>query len=270
MASPRVEAMADDKQKAAAKAAKAEARTAKLAKRKQTWSQLWQAFNMQRNQDKKLLPLMILSIVGVAALFFLIGLIWGAQWFTLILGIGLGFVLAMYIFSRRLEKSMYDRVGDQPGAAGWALDNLRNTVGIVWHTKQGVAMNRTLSGIVHRVVGNPGVVLVAEGSPSATKELVNQQKRRLDRLAGDVPVYEIYVGDEEGQVPLKNLQRELLKLPRNYKKNEVYSVNARIEAMDTIGSSAPGAGLPKGPVPKGANLSGMNRRMRRASERRAK
>ncbi|QGU05050.1 DUF4191 domain-containing protein [Corynebacterium comes] len=262
--------MADDKQKAAAKAAKSEAKAAKRGKFKQTWSQFWQAFNLQRKQDKKLLPLMILAIVGLGALFFLLGLIWDAQWFMLPLGIGMGIVLAMYIFSRRLESSMYDRVGDQPGAAGWALDNLRNTVGIVWHSKQGIAMNRTLSAIVHRVVGNPGVVLVAEGSPAAAKELMNQQKRRLDRLAGDVPVYEIYVGDGEGQVPLKNLQRELLKLPRNYKKNEVYAVNARIEAMDTIGSSAPGAGLPKGPMPKGANLSGMNRRMRRASERRSK
>ena len=80
----------------------------------------------------------------------------------------------------------------------------------------------------------------------------------------------MYVGDGEGQVPLKNLQRELLKLPRNYRKNEVYSVNAKIEAMDTIGSSQPGAGLPKGPLPKGGNLSGMNRRMRRANERRGK
>jgi len=262
--------MADDKQKAAAKAAKAEARAAKRAKSKETRAQLWQAFNIQRKQDKMLVPLMVLSVVGVAALLFLIGLAWGGQWFTLILGIFLGAVLAMYIFSRRLEKTMYDRVGDQPGAAGWALDNLRNTVGIVWHTKQGVAMNRSLSAIVHRVVGNPGVVLVAEGSQSAAKTLVNEQKRRLDRLAGDVPVYEMYVGDGEGQVPLKNLQRELLKLPRNYRKNEVYSVNAKIEAMDTIGSSQPGAGLPKGPLPKGGNLSGMNRRMRRANERRGK
>ncbi|AJE33641.1 hypothetical protein B842_08960 [Corynebacterium humireducens NBRC 106098 = DSM 45392] len=262
--------MADDKQKAAAKAAKAEARAAKRAKSKETRAQLWQAFNIQRKQDKMLVPLMVLSVVGVAALLFLIGLAWGGQWFTLILGIFLGAVLAMYIFSRRLEKTMYDRVGDQPGAAGWALDNLRNTVGIVWHTKQGVAMNRSLSAIVHRVVGNPGVVLVAEGNTNAAKELVNQQKRRLDRLAGDVPVYEMYVGDGEGQVPLKNLQRELLKLPRNYRKNEVYSVNAKIEAMDTIGSSQPGAGLPKGPLPKGGNLSGMNRRMRRANERRSK
>src|SRR5699024_1111937 len=126
-----------------------------------------------------LVPLMVLSVVGVAALFFLIGFAWGGQWFMLVLGIGLGAVLAMYLFSRRLEKTMYDRVGDQPGAAGWALDNLRNTVGIVWHTKQGVAMNRSLSAIVHRVVGNPGIVLVAEGNTNAAKELVNQQKRRL-------------------------------------------------------------------------------------------
>lgn len=262
--------MADDKQKAAAKAAKADARAAKRAKGRETRSQMWQAFTIQRKQDKKLIPLMVLSVVGVAALFFLIGLAWGGQWFMLILGLGLGAVLAMYIFSRRLEKTMYDRVGDQPGAAGWALDNLRNTVGIVWYTKQGVAMNRSLTAIVHRVVGNPGVVLVAEGSAAATKDLVNQQKRRLDRLAGDVPVYEIFVGDGEGQVPLKNLQRELLKLPRNYRKNEVYSVNAKIEAMDTIGSSQPGAGLPKGPLPKGGNMAGMNRRMRRANERRSK
>ncbi len=262
--------MADDKQKAADKAAKAEARAAKRAKSRETRSQLWQAFNIQRKEDKLLVPLMVLSVVGVAALFFLIGLAWGGQWFMLVLGIGLGAVLAMYLFSRRLEKTMYDRVGDQPGAAGWALDNLRNTVGIVWHTKQGVAMNRSLSAIVHRVVGNPGIVLVAEGNTNAAKELVNQQKRRLDRLAGDIPVYEMYVGDGEGQVPLKNLQRELLKLPRNYRKNEVYSVNAKIEAMDTIGSSQPGGGLPKGPLPKGGNLSGMNRRMRRASERRGK
>ena len=222
-----------DKQKAAAKAAKSEERAAKRAKRKQTWGQFWQAFNLQRKQDKKLIPLMLLAIVGMALLFFLIGLLWGGQWFMLPLGIGLGFVLAMYIFSKRLEGSMYEKVGDTPGAAGWTLENMRNTVGIVWHTKTGVAMNTQMDS-VHRVVGNPGVVLVGEG---------------------------------EGQVPLKKLQRELLKLPRNYKKNEVYSVNAKIEAMDRIGTGTPGAGLPKGPMPKAANMGGMNRRIKRANKR---
>lgn len=255
-----------DKQKAAAKAAKSEEKTAKRAKRKQTWGQFWQAFNLQRKQDKKLIPLMLLAIVGVALLFFLIGLLWGGQWFMLPLGIGLGFVLAMYIFSKRLEGSMYEKVGDTPGAAGWTLENMRNTVGIVWHTKTGVAMNTQMDS-VHRVVGNPGVVLVGEGAPHRVKPLMDQQKKRLNRLAGDVPVYEVLVGEGEGQVPLKKLQRELLKLPRNYKKDEVYSVNAKIEAMDRIGTGSPGAGLPKGLMPKAANMGGMNRRIKRANKR---
>ena len=57
-----------------------------------------------------------------------------------------------------------------------------------------------------------------------------------------------------------------MKLPRNYKKNEAASLAARIEAMDHIGNG-PGAALPKGPLPKGAKMSGMNRRARRQSER---
>ncbi len=260
--------MADAK-KAADKAAKKEVRAAKRAKRKQTWSQFWQAFNIQRKNDKKLIPLMLLAIIGVSLVFFLIGLLWGGQWFMLILGIGLGFMLAMYIFSRRLEGSMYDRVSDNPGAAGWALENMRNTVGIVWHTKTAVAANTQMDA-VHRVIGNPGVVLVGEGAPHRLKPLFSQQKKRLNRLAGEVPVYELIVGDGEGQVPLKKLQREMLKLPRNYKKNEVYAVAAKIEAMDPVGQNSPGAGLPKGPLPKAANMGGMNRRMRRANERKQK
>lgn len=260
--------MADAK-KAADKAAKKEERAAKRAKRKQTWSQIWQAFNLQRKQDKKLIPLMILALLGSALVFFLLGLLWGGQWYMLVLGIGVGLVLAMFIFSRRLQSSMYDRVGDTPGAAGWTLENMRNTVGIVWQTKTAVAAN-TQMDVVHRVIGNPGIVLVGEGVPHRLKPMFEQQRKRLNRLAGGVPVYEIIVGEGEGQVPLKKLQREMVKLPRNYKKAEVYSVAAKIEAMDNVGAGSPGAGLPKGPVPKGANMSGMNRRMRRASERKKK
>ncbi len=41
--------------KAALKAAKKQERAAKRQQRKQTWSQMWQAFNMQRKQDKALI-----------------------------------------------------------------------------------------------------------------------------------------------------------------------------------------------------------------------
>lgn len=260
-----------DRDKAAQKAAKKEQRAAKRAQRKQTWSQMWQAFQMQRKRDKKLIPLMVLAVVGVAAALFLIGLLWGGQWYMLVIGIMLGLVLAMFIFTRRLENSMYDQVGDTPGAAGWTLENMRNTVGVAWVTKTGVAAN-TQMDTIHRVVGNPGVVLVGEGNPSRLKPMMAKEHKRVDRLLAGVPIYEVYVGSDEeaGQVPLKKLQRHMLKFPRNYKKNEVYSVNAKVEAMDAVHGGNM-AGMPKGPVPRQAqNMAGMNRRMRRMQERRGK
>ena len=109
--------MADGKN-AAAKAAKKEEKAAKRAARRQNFSQIWQAFNIQRKQDKLLIPLMVGAILGFGLLFFLIGLLWNGQWFMLVTGILVGIAVAMWIFSRRLQNNMYDRASEQPGAAG--------------------------------------------------------------------------------------------------------------------------------------------------------
>ena len=265
-----VVAMAKDKKATAAeKSAKKEQRAAKRTKRKQTRSQIWQAFNLQRKRDKKLIPLMLAAILGVALLFFLIGLLFNGQWFMLVPGILFGFVLAMFIFTRRLEGSMYEEVGDTPGAAGWTLENMRNTMGIVWLTKTGIAANPQMD-TVHRVVGNPGIVLVGEGDPKRLKPMMEKERKRIDRLVAGVPIHEILVGSGEGQVPPKKLQRTLLKLPKNYRKEEVYSVNAKLEAMDNV-RGGQRAGLPKGPMPHQAqNMAGMNRKMRRMQQRKGK
>ena len=75
--------MAKDKDaRALEAAAKKEQRTAKRAQRKQTRSQVWQAFNMQRKRDKMLIPIMLLAIVGVALAFFLIGLLFNCLLYT--------------------------------------------------------------------------------------------------------------------------------------------------------------------------------------------
>lgn len=257
--------MAKD-EKAAAAAAKKEEKAAKRAKRKRNMSALWQAFNMQRKRDKKLIPLMLLALVVPAVALFLIGLLFHGQWFMLAIGIGLGVVAAMWVFSRRIESTMFDEAAGSPGAAGWVLENMRNTIGVIWFTKTAVAAN-THMDVVHRVVGVPGVVLVAEGKRHRVKPLLEQQKRRIHRLADAVPIYEVFVGDGDDEVQLKNLQRHMLKLPRNYRKNDVYPINARIEAMDSRTGGAGNPGLPHGPLPKQASMSGMNRRARRAAER---
>ncbi|OFP86260.1 DUF4191 domain-containing protein [Corynebacterium sp. HMSC059E07] len=257
--------MAND-DKASLKEAKKQERAAKRAQRKQNWSQMWQAFNMQRKQDKALIPIMLAAFLGMGLLFFLIGMLFNGQWFMLILGLGIGAILAMFLFTRRLERDMYKKVEDQPGAAGWALEQqLRNTVGVVWKVKTGVAATRQ-QDLIHRVIGNSGVIFVVEGDRKRVGPTLNRLKKRVDRMAGGVPVYEVFVGNGEDEVPVSKLRSHIMKLPRNYNKNETYDNIRRIEAMDDLPGTTPG--LPKGPMPRQAqNMAGLNRRMRRMQER---
>lgn len=247
-----------------AKEEKKAQRSAKRAQRKQTRSQMWQAFNIQRKQDNKLIPYMLLALLLPAVLLFLLGFVWGNKWLWLIIGLILGATLAMLVFSRRLQRSVYDRASGQAGAAGWALDNMRDGVGMKWVTKQGVQVNNHMD-LVHRVVGTPGVVLVGEGEKQRIKPMMDKERRRLARIVGDTPIYEVVSGEGEDEVPIKKLQRHLMRLPRNIKKQEVDSLASRIESLDNVHGNM---GMPKGPIPNQAKVQkGMNRRARRAAQR---
>lgn len=234
--------------KAAAKAARKEA---SRARRKQ----LWQAFQMQRKEDKLLLPYMIGAVVLLVGLAVLIGLLTGSLVFVLPLGIVLGVLIAFIIFGRRVQKTVFTKAEGQAGAAAWALDNMRGQ----WRVKQAVTGTAHLDAI-HRVIGKPGVILVAEGAPHRTKSLLAQEKKRIARLVGDTPIYDVTVGNEEGQVPLKSLERHLNKLPNNINKARIDALESRLAAL---GGKQPGPGMPKGPMPQGAKMRNVQRAARR-------
>ena len=63
-------------------------------------------------------------------------------------------------------------------------------------------------------VGRPGVVLVGEGSPNRLASLLAAEKKRVARVAYEVPITEFQVGNEEGQIPISKLQRKIMRLPR--------------------------------------------------------
>ena len=240
-------------------AEKKAAKKAARAARRERFSQIWQALQMQRREDKALLPLMIGAVVGTAVVLFLVGLLIGQEWFLLPTGILLGILLAIVIFGRRVQNNVYSKANGQPGAAGWALDSMRGQ----WRVTQAVAGTTHLDA-VHRVIGRPGVVLVAEGAPHRTKGLLAQEKKKVARVAGQVPIYELTVGDEEGQVPLAKLQRRMAKLPRNIDRSQMDTLEKRMAAL----ASRTGPAMPKGPVPKGAQTKGMQRTARRADRAR--
>lgn len=241
--------MAGKQDKEAAKEAKREKRAAGKARR----GQFFEAFKMQRREDPLLIPWMAGSIVVVAGALFGIGFLFDMQWALLPLGVVLGLLLAVIIFGRRVQRTVFAKADGQPGAAAWALENLRGK----WKVTPTVAATTQLDA-VHRVLGHPGVVLVAEGAPHRVKTLLAQEKKRVARLIGETPIYDFTIGHEDNQVPLKKLQSHLTKLPRNLKPAQVDALEAKLAALGSRG-----AAMPKGPMPAGAKMRNVQRTIRR-------
>lgn len=241
--------MAGQQDKEAVKQAKKEKRAASKARR----GQLWEAFKMQRKEDKALIPWMVGAILVITGVVFGIGFFFNAQWVLLPLGLVLGALAAMIIFGRRVQKTVYSKADGQPGAAAWALENLRGR----WKVTPTVAATTQLDA-VHRVLGGPGVVLVAEGAPHRVKTLLAQEKKRVSRLVGDTPIYDVIIGHDEGEISLKKLQSYLMKLPRNLKPAQVDALEAKLAALGSRG-----AAMPKGPMPAGAKMRNVQRTIRR-------
>ncbi len=249
--------MAKSRNAQAAKAAKAEAKAARKATARERRAQLWQAFNMQRKEDKRLLPYMIIAFVLVTGASVAGGVAAGGFTMALMipLGVVLGALLAFIIFGRRAQRSVYRKAEGQTGAAAWVLDNLRGK----WRVTPGVAATGHFDA-VHRVIGRPGVILVAEGSASRVKPLLAQEKKRTARVVGEVPIYDVVVGNNDGEVPLAKLERHLTRLPNNITVKQMDSLESRLTAL---GSRAGAAAMPKGPMPTAAKMRGVQRTVRR-------
>jgi len=249
--------MAKPRTAAENKAARAQAQAARKAAAKERRAQLWQAFNIQRQEDKRLLPYMIGAFVLIVGISVGVG-VWagGMTMLTLIpLGVLLGGLVTFIIFGRRAQKSVYRKAEGQTGAAAWVLDNLRGK----WRVTPGVAATGHFDA-VHRVVGRPGVILVGEGSAARVKPLLAQEKKRTARLVGDVPIYDVVVGNGEDEVPLGKLERHLTRLPANINVKQMDSLESRLAAL---GSRAGAAAMPKGPLPNAGKMRGMQRTVRR-------
>jgi hypothetical protein len=164
-----------------------------------------------------------------------------------------GGLAALIVFGRRAQGSAYRQVEGQPGAAAWVLEGMRGN----WQVTSGVAGTPQMDA-VHRVLGRPGIILVAEGAPSRVGRLLAQEKKKIARVVGDTPIYDIVVGDDEGQVPLRKLSSHVMKLPRNLTPAEVNTLNRRMSAL-----GGPKMPVPGGPLPGGRQMTVSQRQVRR-------
>jgi Domain of unknown function (DUF4191) len=212
-----------------------------------------QAYSLTRKNDPKLPWVMLIVFVAVAAVVELIGILLSSPFVFIPLAVVLGALAALIIFGRRAQGSAYRQVEGQPGAAAWVLEGMRGD----WQVSAGVAGTTQLDA-VHRVLGRPGVILVAEGAPSRVRPLLAQEKKKIARVAGDAPIYDILVGDEEGQVPLRKLSAHVMKLPRNLNGGQLNALRKRLSALG--GARMP---VPGGPLPGGRQMTVSQRQVRR-------
>jgi uncharacterized protein DUF4191 len=192
-----------------------------------------------RKSNPRALPLIVLAGVGVLAVFVIVGLFTGLLGFLTPLGLLFGLMVSMILFGRYAQSAQYKAVEGQPGAAAAIMQSMRGG----WTVTPAVSANRSMD-VVHRAVGKPGVVLVGEGSPNRLPSLLAAEKKRVSRVAFDVPIYDLQVGDEEGQIPIRKLQRKLMRLPRNLKGPAVADLNYRLKALPQSLQA------PKGPMPR--------------------
>jgi F0F1-type ATP synthase assembly protein I len=233
------------------------ARGAKRERRRETWRNLRQAFTLTRQNDPRFLPYLVMSgVVGAAVGYLIVFFITGSPYFGIPIALMVGLLAAMFVFSRRAQHSMFAQAEGQPGAAGWMLQQqLRGD----WRLTQAVAGTTQLDA-VHRLVGRPGVVLVGEGAQHRVRGLIAQEKKKVARLSGDTPIYDIIVGTGEGEVRLAKLNRYLVKLPTNLSKEQVTALDKRLSALGGARNQ-----LPQGPLPPGAKMRNLQRTVRRKS-----
>lgn len=207
-------------------------------------AQIKQTYQITKKADPKIAWILIGCFFGPFVVLLGVGFLIDYPILLGFLGFMTGLTLTAWIFGRRAERAVYGQIEGQPGAAAASLNMLRRG----WTVTPAVAFNKQ-QDLVHRVVGRPGVILVGEGNHTRVRTLLNQEKRKVARVAPDISVHEVIAGSGEGEVPLRKLPRTVTKLPKSITAGQVNELNHRLKALGAQQGALP---IPKGPMPRSA------------------
>jgi len=185
----------------------------------------------------------ILILVAVIVMGWFVGIWLGHPVYFAILGAPLGILAAFFALTRFANSAAFSSIQGQVGAGASVLMSIRKG----FTTTPAVSVSRN-QDMVHRTVGRLGIIVVGEGSP-AVRQLVADEKKKMERFVPGVPVFELYVGDYEGAVSLRKLQKTIKKYPKSLSKTQLREVRNRLKGVG--GMNMP---IPKGPMPKGVRV----------------
>lgn len=202
----------------------------------------FQAFRDAYNVTKQVKPWIPFALIAIFLATWIIGIgigtVLGHPLYFGFIFLPLSFLTTLLFFTRQAGTAAYSSIEGQIGAGASVLMAIRKG----WTTTPAVAVTRN-QDMVHRSVGRAGIVLTGEGSQGVNQMLADERKK-TERFAPGVPITLVTVGDQEGQVPLRKLQKRLQKLPKKLTAHQMRELRARLKAVG--GLSMP---IPKGPMP---------------------
>lgn len=196
--------------------------------------QIWQVLRMTQRHDPAVTWMLLAGFLGPLAVGLLLAFLLAPGdpvFFVLyiIVGVFAGLLVAIVILGRRAERAAYSQIDGQPGAVGAVLKTgLRRG----WTASEmPVHISPKTQDAVYRAVGRGGIVLFGEGPRSRTQRMLEDERRKVARIVPNVPITFIYVGPDADSTPLYKITRELSKLKRALRKQEIYTVNNRLQSL---------------------------------------
>lgn len=173
------------------------------------------------------------GLLGVALLgagiMVIVGAITHAWIAAIIMAVLLALLFPLILLTSLVRRASYASLDGQLGASAAILDSL----GRGWDVRtEPIRFNPRSQELLFRAIGRPGVVILAEGHLGRAKQLVNEERKAIKRVASNAPVHVIYVGNDEGQTPLSQVEKKIRKLPKAISPQEIAALARRLDAIN--------------------------------------
>ena len=223
-------------------------KSSKIEKQPGQLRQLFSQYALTAKKDK-LAPVLAIGLglvtISVIASFGLISTnldpLGSALW--CIAAVVAGVLVAGIIMTRRSTAVIYSQYANEMGRVSLVIGNITRKT--YKGSNQPIAIQRP-DNMVFRAIGPAGVVLIGEGSATKTRGMLEDEKRKVQRVAPGAHIETIYCSENGDGIALAKLHNHVLKLKRKMNRAEIAVVNSR---LSSLGMNLP---IPKGIDPNKA------------------